>query len=142
MRIYMVNDHIRHSYLLGINKMRDTSITENIYELVLNGLKESGMDQLMIAKNLVCVGVDGAAVMQGQRNGLCVRLQLSTSPYMLNIHCMAHRMNLAFKIVSEFPSVSKVQDIVRETHAYFSHSPKRYLEFQQFIDGITDGKNY
>ena len=76
MRIYMVNDHIRHSYLLGINKMRETSTAKNIYELTLNDLKESGMDQLMIAKMLVCVGADGASVMQGQRNGICVRLQL------------------------------------------------------------------
>ena len=59
---------------------------------------------------------------------------------MINIHCMAHRMNLAFKIVSKFPLVSKVEDLVRETHAYFSRSPKRYLEFQQFADGVTDGK--
>jgi len=44
---------------------------------------------------------------------------------MLNIHCMAHRMNLEFKIVSKFPSVSKVEDLVRESHAYFSHSSKR-----------------
>lgn len=76
MNIYMFNDYIRHSYLLGIKKMRGTSTTKNINEHVLNGLKESGMDHLMIAKNLVCVGVDGALVMQGQRNFLCVRLQL------------------------------------------------------------------
>ena len=74
MIIYMVNDHIRQSYLLGIKKMIETFTTENIYELVLNSLKESGMDLLMIAKKLVCVGADGASVMQGQRNGLCVRL--------------------------------------------------------------------
>jgi hypothetical protein len=43
--------------------------------------------------------------MQGQMNGLCVRLQQSTSRYILSIHCMAHMMNLAFKIVSKFPSV-------------------------------------
>ena len=49
-------------------------------------------------------------------------------------------MNLSFKIVSKFPSVSKVEDLVRETHAYFSRSPKRYLEFQKFADGVTDGK--
>jgi len=56
--------------------MRETSTAKNIYELTLNDLKESGMDQLMIAKMLVCVGADGASVMQGQRNGICVRLQL------------------------------------------------------------------
>jgi hypothetical protein len=60
----MVNDHIRHSYLLGINKMRKSSTTENIYEVVLNSLKESGgMDHLMIAKKMVCVRADGASVM-------------------------------------------------------------------------------
>ena len=62
MSIYMVNDHIRHSYLLGIKKIRETSTTKNIYELVLNNLKESGMDHLMIAKKLVCVGADGKCV--------------------------------------------------------------------------------
>jgi len=76
MSIYMVNEHIRHSYLLGIKEMRENSTTENVYELVLNGLKESRIDQLMIAKKSVCVGTDGAMIMQGQRNGLCVRLQL------------------------------------------------------------------
>jgi hypothetical protein len=113
MSIYMVNDHIRHSYLLGVHKMMENSTVENIYELVNNSLKERvGMVPLMIAKKLVCVGADGASVMQGQRNGLCVRLQLSSSPYMLSIHYMAHRMNLAFKIVRKFPSVSKVEDLV------------------------------
>ena len=77
--------------------------------------------------------------MQGQRNGLCVRIQLSASLYMLSIHCMTHRMNPTFKIVSKFPSVSEVEDLVREAYAYFSHSPKRFSEFKKFFDGVTNG---
>ena len=51
MRIYMVNDHIRHSYLLGIQKMTKSSTTENIYEIVIDSLEEiDGMDHSMIAK--------------------------------------------------------------------------------------------
>ena len=61
---------------------------------------------------------------------------------MINIHCMAHRMNLAFKIVSKFPPVSKIEEIVHETHAYFCCSPKQFTKFQQFENGIIDGKNY
>ena len=73
MSIYMVNDHIRHSYLLGIQKMQKSSTVGNIYELVIKTLKEiGGMADLMIAKMLVCVGADGASIMQGQRNGICV----------------------------------------------------------------------
>ena len=44
----------------------------------------------------------------------CVKLKLLASPYMLSIHFMPHRMNLAFKIVSKFPLVSKVEALVRE----------------------------
>ena len=101
-----------------------------------------GMDDLMIAKRLVCVGADGASIMHGQRSGICVKLQLLAWPFMIIIHCMDHRMNLAFKIVSKFPLVSKVEELVRETHAYFCHSPKWFTEFQQFADCIIDGKNY
>ena len=110
MSIYMVNGHIRHSYLLGIQKMKKSSTRPNIYELVINTLKEiGGMDDLMIAKRLVCVGVYGASIMQGKMNYLCVKLKLLASPYMIRIHCMAHRMNLAFKIVSKFPLVPKAE---------------------------------
>ena len=141
MIIYMVNGHIRHSYLLGIQKMKKSSTARNIYELVIKTLKEiGGMDDLMIAKRLVCVGTDRASIMQGQRNGIFDKLQLLSSPFMISIHCMAHRMNLSFKIVSKFPLVSKVEELVHETHAYFCRSPMRFIEFQQIADGITDGK--
>ena len=99
------------------------------------------MDDLMIAKRLVCVGAHGTLIMQGQMNDLCVKLKLLASSFMISIHCMALRMNLEFKIVSKFPLVSKVEEPVRETHAYFCCSPKRFTDFQQFADSITDGKN-
>ena len=53
---------------------------------------------------------------------------------------MSHKMNLGFKIASKFPLVSKVEELVHETHAYFCSSPKRFTKFQQFADGITYGK--
>jgi hypothetical protein len=49
-------------------------------------------------------------------------------------------MNLAFKIVSKFPLVSKVEDLVQEAYAYFFHSPKQFSEFQKFVDSVTNGK--
>ena len=110
MSIYIVHGHIRHSYLLRIQKMKKISIATNIYELVIKTLKEiSGMDDLMIEKRLVFVGADGSSIMQGKMNDLCVNLQLLFSSFMIIIHCMAHRMNLEFKIVSKFPMVSKVK---------------------------------
>ncbi|KAH9296664.1 hypothetical protein KI387_044244 [Taxus chinensis] len=114
---------------------------ENLYKIVVSHLKDvAGMTDYEIATKLVCVGADGASVMQGHRTGLCVRLQTTVAPYMLPIHCMAHRMNLAYKMVSNHENVAKLEDLIRELHAYMSSSPKRFLEFQKFAIGITDGK--
>ena len=140
MHVYTVKDHVRQANLLCVRKMRANSTAENLYLEVKKALNEiAGMDDLTIAKKLVCVGADGAAVMQGQRTGLCARLQTSIAPYMLGIHCMAHRMNLAYKIVSTFPTVSKVEDLIRELHSYFCRSPKRFAEFKIFSEGVTAG---
>lgn len=97
------------------------------------------MDDLTIAKKLVCVGADGASVMQGHKNGLCIKLQTSCSPYITAIHCMPHRMNQSFKIVSKYLIVTNVEDLIRELYSYFYRSPKWFWEFQNFADGITNG---
>ena len=100
--------------------MTKRSTTENIYELVIDSLKEiGGMDHSLIAKKLISIGAYGVSLMQGQWNCLCAIMQLLTSPYMLSIHCMAHRMNLAFKIVRKFSLVLKVEYLVCEVCAYF-----------------------
>ena len=72
-----------------------------------------------IAKNLVCVGADGASVMQGHKGGLYKKIKNDLVPYVIPIHCMAHRMNLAFGIVSDFGCVSKVESLIKEIYQYF-----------------------
>ena len=54
---------------------------------------------------------------------------------------MTHKINLAYKIVSTFKNVSKVEEMIRDLHSYYSNSPKRFLEFQKFAIGLTEGKN-
>ena len=139
--IYSLENHIRTPHLLGVMKMVENCNAENLYKIVVSHLKDvAGMTDYEIATKLVCVGADGASIMQGHRTGMCVRLQTTVAPYMLPIHCMAHRMNLAYKMVSNHENVAKLEDLIRELHAYMSSSPKRFLEFQKFAIGITDGK--
>lgn len=140
MHLYTIERHVRQAHLLCVHKMKDKPTSQNIFKLVKKFLKEiTGMDELTIAKNLVCVRVDGATMMQGQRIGVCTKLQTTCAPYMLGIHCMAHTMNLAFKIVSKFPIVLKFENLVHEIHGYFYRSPKRFTKFQNFGEGITPG---
>ena len=93
-----------------------------------------------IAKKLVCIGADGALVMQGHKGGLCKKIKNDLAPYTIPIHCMAHRMNLAFGIVSDFGCVSKVESLIKEIYQYFCRSPKQVQEFQNFSQGLTDGR--
>jgi len=103
--------------------MKEACNSENLYNLVVNSLKEiANLIDVEITKKLICVGADGASVMQGNRNGLCIHLQTSVAPYMIPIHCMAHRLNLAYKIVSTHICMAKVEELIDEVYAYFSKS--------------------
>ncbi|KAH7415371.1 hypothetical protein KP509_14G039800 [Ceratopteris richardii] len=55
---------------------------------------------------------------------------------MSGIHCMSHRTNLAFKIVSKFVLVQKVEDLVHQAYAFFSKSPKRIREWISLIGPV------
>jgi len=88
----------------------------------------------------MCVGVEGASVMQGNKNGLCVQLETSVSLYMIPIHCMGHILNLAYKIVTIDTCVAKVEELIDKVYVYFSKSSKRNIKFQQFALEKSDGK--
>lgn len=79
--------------------------------------------------------------MEGNCNGLCVRLQTSIAPYMIGIHCLTHRINLAFKILSKERLVNEVDMLVDDLHGFFCRSSKRVMEFKEFVDGLMIGKN-
>lgn len=99
-----------------------------MYELAKKSLNEiPNMDDFTITKKLVCVGEDGAAMMQGHRNNLCEKLQMSIAPYMVLIHWMAHRLNLPRKIVHGHEEVVRVDELIHELYAYFYRSPKFFF---------------
>jgi hypothetical protein len=47
---------------------------------------------------------------------------------------MAHRTNLAVEPLSNLPLVSKIESLCKSMHSYFSHSPKRHLEFTKLAE--------
>ena len=50
--------------------------------------------QQQLARRLIGMGSDGAAVMTGCHTGLAVRLRETAAPSLLSIHCVAHRLSL------------------------------------------------
>ena len=79
---------------------------------------------MTIAQKLVCCGADGASVMQGHKHGLVTRLKYFAAPYIVGIHYMAHRMNLAFGMVNNYLLIYRVEDLIKEISRHFFQSPK------------------
>ena len=75
MYVYTFQNNCRTPHLLNVYKMDKNCNVDNLYKLVVSNLKDFfGMDDYEIAIKLICVGIDGASVMQGNWNGHCVRL--------------------------------------------------------------------
>jgi hypothetical protein len=56
------------------------------------------------------------------------------------VHCMAHKTNLVVEPLSNLPVVSKIESLCKNIHNYFSHLPKRHLEFTKLAEIVeTEG---
>ena len=114
MHVYTINNLCCQPFLLSVAKLNRSATAKNLYELLKATLIESrGLDSMEITKMLMCVGANGASVMQGHKGSLCKKIKNDLATYVIPIHCMAHQMNLAFGIVSDFGCVSKVESLIK-----------------------------
>ena len=67
-----------------------------IYDAILRGLEEMNISQEVLKDKLVGLGSDGASVMTG-RIGKVAALFRKLQPSLTVIHCLAHRLKLAYK---------------------------------------------
>jgi hypothetical protein len=47
----------------------------------------------------------------------------------LGVRYMVHHCNLAFKTLSRLDIMRHIEGLLKSSHVYFKHSPKRHLEF-------------
>jgi hypothetical protein len=59
-------------------------------------LSSVGIDESVMGKKLVSLGCDGAAVMVGTKGGVGTLLK-GIQPSMITVHCLAHRLELAYR---------------------------------------------
>ena len=87
-----------------------------------------------MSKTLLCFGADGVSTFQGAKTGVTQQIQSKYAPFALGVHCMAHRCNLAFKTLSQLDIMNRIEGLLKSSHAYFKHSPKRHLEFVKLAE--------
>jgi hypothetical protein len=125
----------RDSHLLFLGRVTEGGNANNLKEMILFALRyHGGLDGDQIAQKVISFGADGASVFQGRTNGVTKQLQDQAMPYLMGVHDMAHRTNLAVKPLSNLPMVQKVEKLLQSLYSYFHASPKRCNEYQKLAE--------
>ena len=80
---------------------------------------------------LMYFGVDGVSAFQRKNNGKTKQLLEKWTPFGVGVHCYAHRLNLAYKILCKLGLFHEAGEMLKVCYAYFSHSPKKVVEFRE-----------
>ena len=52
------------------------------------------------------------------------------TPFANGQHCCARKLQLAAQVLSDTKLMSRGEDVIQTSHAYFAHSPKKVTEFR------------
>ncbi|XP_053596147.1 uncharacterized protein LOC128668022 [Microplitis demolitor] len=110
---------------------------KSVHEAIVNQLKEDGIK----IENMIGIGVDGANVMVGKHNSVTAIFKRDL-PDLIIVKCVCHSLHLcAEKAAESLPR--QLEFLVRETHNWFSYSPKRldyYRKLYETMNNNTDPK--
>uniref|UniRef100_A0A8C6STB8 HAT C-terminal dimerisation domain-containing protein n=1 Tax=Neogobius melanostomus TaxID=47308 RepID=A0A8C6STB8_9GOBI len=89
---------------------------------------------------VVGLGSDGANVMVGRKAGVAQQLRQDDCPYLLNIHCGAHRTALAARDASKaVRQVSAYVTTLNNVYTYYKNSPIRTHRLHQLQLEMNEG---
>ena len=87
---------------------------------------------------IVGFGSDGAAVMLGSKNGVATKLR-EDSPFMLNVHCIAHRFALCTgEGASKVTLVRGFVDTLTSLYYFFEHSSLHCSKLQSVQEALKE----
>ncbi|XP_053405013.1 E3 SUMO-protein ligase KIAA1586-like [Mercenaria mercenaria] len=115
------NGIIQDQFLsIGIAKFASSS---DIHDHICENYTRLGLENEFKAK-LVGFCSDGASNMQGHKSGL-VALLRKTHPHIVTVHCLAHRLELAFKdTIKKVPLYEKMMTLLLGLYYLYRKSPK------------------
>ena len=110
-----------------INRLISLSKVKHAHADGIVSCIESSFEQFKLPNwddMLVGMCADGASVNLGQSGGVVAKLR-ERKPHLIDIHCMAHRLELALKEVQKQNNmVAKVDTVLNHIYATYHHSPK------------------
>lgn len=65
-------------------------------------------------------GANGALTLQGQKNVVIDKLEVSYALHMQGMHCMAHGNNIGVRCLPNFEMLARIEILLASLHMYFS----------------------
>ena len=132
---YVVQNWSRIPYLISLERVVEGGGSDNLTQVIIDALTGAAkIERPALSKTLLCFGADGVSTFQGAKTGVTQQIQSKYAPFAIGVHCMAHRCNLAFKTLSQLAIMNRIEGLLKSSHAYFKHSPKRHLEFVKLAE--------
>jgi hypothetical protein len=87
-----------------------------------------------IRRQLIFVGCDGANVMLGEVKGVAGILKSGPAPFVIAMHCAAHKVSLACKGFVKNELYQRVDECLRACYNLFARSPSMEQKFKVYQD--------
>ena len=110
MHFYTIQDWEKMPMFLYLQRVTEGGGADNITKMILARLtNEGGLTPHQIRDQFMAFSTDGVSVLQGKMNGVTNKLQISHTPHIQGMHCMAHRSNLAVQCLSDLEMVTRIK---------------------------------
>jgi hypothetical protein len=92
------------------------------------------LSHFFLAK-IVCMGSDGASNMVGRKGGLSTLLRNDLNPELVNVHCYAHRLELAFRdVLKKNKLYEKLMTLLIGLYYFYTNQYKNKKGLQRSIE--------
>lgn len=108
---------------------------KSLHEAIVNQFKKDGLK----LENLIGIGIDGANVMVGKYNSVTALLKRELSDLII-VKCVSHFLHLCAEKAAELLP-RQLEFLVRETHNWFSYSPKRLDNYKKLYETINNNND-
>ena len=99
---------------------------ENVYKGIENKCKDHG---LQLNESCIAGGTDDAAVNFGCKAGVLTRIKADV-PWLVQIHCVAHRLELALKDAFKSTYFDEIDDLMTQLYYMFKRSAKKWKKLR------------